>query len=73
MQPGCLEQPSIATNVRRGRNGAISFAEAWCNSMTALDDRATIETANTEMRDFARVLKAALIMIVRYLERRYGV
>ena len=41
--------------------------------MTALDDRATIEAANTEMRDFARVLKAALIMIVRYLERRYGV
>ena len=28
---------------------------------------------STEMRDFARVLKAALIMIVRYLERRYGV
>jgi len=26
-----------------------------------------------EMRDFARVLKAALIMIVRYLERRYSV
>jgi len=41
--------------------------------MTSLDDRATIETVNTEMRDFARVLKAALIMIVRYLERRYGV
>ena len=36
-----------------------------------LDNNATIETS--EMRDFARVLKAALIMIVRYLERRYGV
>jgi hypothetical protein len=28
---------------------------------------------STEMRDLARVLKAALIMIVRYLERRYKV
>jgi len=37
-----------------------------------IDDRVTIETS-TEMRDFARVLKAALIMIVRYLERRYNV
>jgi hypothetical protein len=26
-----------------------------------------------EMRDFARVLKAALLMIVRYLEKRYCV
>ena len=41
--------------------------------MTPLDDRATIENINGEMRDFARVLKAALIMIVRYLERRYQV
>ena len=44
--------------------------------MQSLDDRATIENIkniNGEMRDFARVLKAALIMIVRYLERRYGV
>lgn len=40
--------------------------------MTALDKYATIETS-TEMRDLARVLKAALIMIVRYLERRYQV
>lgn len=36
-----------------------------------LDSYATIETG--EMHDFARVLKAALIMVVRYLERRYGV
>jgi len=31
------------------------------------------DATTTEMRDFARVLKAALIMIVRYLERRYQV
>jgi hypothetical protein len=37
-----------------------------------LDNHATMETS-TEMRDLARVLKAALIMIVRYLERRYKV
>ena len=30
-------------------------------------------TITTEMRDFARVLKAALLMIVRYLEKRYYV
>ncbi len=41
--------------------------------MTSIDDHATIEAVNSEMRDFARVLKAALIMIVRYLERRYKV
>ena len=41
--------------------------------MTTLDTSPTIETSTTEMRDFARVLKAALIMIVRYLERRYKV
>jgi hypothetical protein len=41
--------------------------------MQSLDDRATMENVNGEMRDFARVLKAALIMIVRYLERRYNV
>lgn len=41
--------------------------------MTALDTSPTIDPATTEMRDFARVLKAALIMIVRYLERRYKV
>lgn len=29
--------------------------------------------SSAEMRDFARVLKAALIMIVRYLEKRYQV
>jgi len=34
-----------------------------------LDARSSTE----EMRDFARVLKAALLMIVRYLERRYCV
>ncbi len=38
--------------------------------MTMLEER---ETATTEMRDFARVLKASLLMIVRYLERRYKV
>lgn len=36
-----------------------------------VDGYGKIET--NEMRDFARVLKAALIMVVRYLERRYGV
>ena len=39
-------------------------------AMTMLEER---ETATTEMRDFARVMKAALLMIVRYLERRYQV
>lgn len=38
--------------------------------MQVLEER---DTTTTEMRDFARVLKAALIMIVRYLERRYHV
>ena len=38
--------------------------------MTMLEER---ETATTEMRDFARVMKAALLMIVRYLGRRYQV
>jgi hypothetical protein len=28
-------------------------------------------TASTEMRDFARVLRRALLMIVKYLELRY--
>jgi hypothetical protein len=28
---------------------------------------------STEMRELARVLKAAFLMIVRYLERRYKV
>ncbi len=37
-----------------------------------LDKNDTLEQTS-EMRDFARVLKAALIMIVRYLERRYQV
>lgn len=38
----------------------------------ALDNSGILEPS-TEMRDFARVFKAALIMIVRYLERRYHV
>lgn len=41
-----------------------------------LDPRATIEPAcasSDEMRAFAKVLKAALLMIVRYLEARYKV
>ena len=37
-----------------------------------LDISGTLEQS-TEMRDFARVLKAALLMIIRYMERRYGV
>jgi hypothetical protein len=41
-------------------------------TLTPLDNNAIIEI-DSEMRDFARVLKAALIMIVRYLERRYHV
>jgi hypothetical protein len=41
-------------------------------SLPRLDTNGTLD-ATSEMRDFARVLKAALIMIVRYLERRYGV
>jgi hypothetical protein len=41
-------------------------------ALPRLDNNAIIESS-TEMRDFARVLKAALIMIVRYLERRYQV
>jgi len=36
-----------------------------------IDERATIQTS--EMHDLARVLKAALLMIVRYLEKRYKV
>jgi hypothetical protein len=46
-------------------------------SLTPLDNNAIIEVgspaSSAEMRDFARVLKAALIMIVRYLEKRYRV
>ena len=38
--------------------------------MTTIDEHTT---TSTEMRDFARVLKASLLMIVRYLERRYKV
>jgi hypothetical protein len=40
--------------------------------MQQLDDRATLATS-TEMRDLARVVKAAFLMIIRYLEKRYGV
>ena len=40
-----------------------------------IDNRVTLDARprSEEMRDFARVLKAALIMIVRYLENRYRV
>lgn len=41
-------------------------------SLPRLDTNVILD-ATSEMRDFARVLKAALIMIVRYLERRYNV
>lgn len=41
-------------------------------SLQHLDNNATLEQTS-EMRDFARVLKAALLMIVRYLENRYRV
>lgn len=41
-------------------------------ALRRLDNNDTLE-ASTEMRDFARVLKAAFLMIVRYLEKRYGV
>lgn len=41
-------------------------------TLQRLDNNVTLE-ASTEMRDFARVLKAALLMIVRYLEKRYCV
>ncbi len=36
-------------------------------------DKSGILEPSTEMRDFARVLKAALLMIIRYMERRYHV
>lgn len=39
----------------------------------AAQPRGTLETNSDEMRAFARVLKAALVMIVRYLEHRYHV
>lgn len=40
-----------------------------------IDNRVTLDARphTEEMRDFARVLKAALLMIVRYLEKRYCV
>lgn len=41
-------------------------------TVQSVDNRGTLEQS-TEMRDFARVLKAALIMIIRYLENRYRV
>jgi hypothetical protein len=41
-------------------------------ALQRLDNHVTLDTS-TEMRDFARVLKAALLMIVRYLEKRYCV
>jgi hypothetical protein len=36
-----------------------------------LDNKSTLETRDDEMRDFARVVRNALLMIVRYLEKRY--
>lgn len=41
--------------------------------MQQIDKCVTLDARSEEMRDFARVLKAALLMIVRYLERRYCV
>jgi hypothetical protein len=39
-----------------------------------LDERVILPVATTdEWRAFARVMKAALLMIVRYLEHRYHV
>ena len=44
-------------------------------ALQRLDNNGTLDVQprSEEMRDFARVLKAALLMIVRYLERRYCV
>lgn len=44
-------------------------------ALRRLDNNATLDARpqSEEMRDFARVLKAALLMIVRYLENRYRV
>lgn len=44
-------------------------------SLQRIDNNVTLDVRpqTEEMRDFARVLKAALLMIVRYLERRYCV
>lgn len=42
-------------------------------TLTPLDNNAIIEADTDEWRAFARVMKAALLMIVRYLERRYRV
>jgi hypothetical protein len=39
-------------------------------ALPRLDNNAIIESS-TEMRDFARVLRRALLMIVKYLETRY--
>lgn len=39
-------------------------------SLQTIDKNGTLE-ATTEMRDFARVLRRALLMIVKYLEVRY--
>lgn len=43
------------------------------SALTPLDNTATLEPDTDEWRAFARVMKAALLMIVRYLERRYRV
>lgn len=39
-------------------------------ALQRVDNNGTLE-ATTEMRDFARVLRRALLMIVKYLEARY--
>lgn len=40
-------------------------------SVARLDSNGTLETREDEMREFARVVRNALLMIVRYLEKRY--
>lgn len=40
-------------------------------TLQPLDNPATIDVRSDEMRDFARVLRRALLMIVKYLEIRY--
>lgn len=40
-------------------------------SVQNIDNRVTLDVHSDEMRDFARVLRRALLMIVKYLETRY--
>lgn len=44
-------------------------------TVQTVDKHGTLDARHSteEMRDFARVLKAALLMVVRYLENRYRV